>query len=452
MSTTVSRTSSRRAVVRAGLGGAALGGAALALAACGTAAPAPAATKPSDLSGTFSFSVQNFQPTINIIERAIPAFQAKYPGTKIAYTPVEYSDMAQKVRTEIAAGTGNDGFHTYTGFWRGTDAAGFMAPLTPVLFKRADLEQIFFPNVLGGVWSKKPEIYIMPFSVGVNGSMLLWNDNLAQASGVDPKSFTSLDQIVQGALKLTRKDGADFKVAGLQPSSHTNLVMRWIIDQGGKFYDEKTYKWTWQTTEAERALQWLLDLYEKQGVMWKNAPADVKDALGQGRTALKIDGAYSISGYATSYPDIFPSLKDQPMPAFVAGKVPNYYEHEYSGYALSALLKPDDTKARIGAAFYKELLSPDSLIARANEYSGAILVKGVYADPRFKDTKFGPIRAKLPDQVISKMLFMTMAVRPETFQTQIDNIIAGKQSIKSALADAQQQFQNQEDEARANMR
>jgi ABC-type glycerol-3-phosphate transport system substrate-binding protein len=228
--------------------------------------------------------------------------------------------------------------------------------------------------------------------------------------------------------------------------------MRWIIDQGGKFYDEKTFKWTWQTAEAERALQWLLDLYDKHGVSWKQAPGDVKDGLGQQRAAMKIDGAYSISGYATSYPDVFPKLMDQPMPAFVAGKTPNYYEHEYSGYALSALLKPDDMKAKVGAAFYKELLSADSLIARANEYSGAILVKGVYTDPRFKDTKFGPIRAKLPEQVISKMIFMTMAVRPETFQAQIDGIIAGKQSIKAALADAQQQFQNQEDEARRNMR
>src|SRR5436190_11489250 len=196
-----------------------------AIAACATAS-APASTKTSDLNGTFSFSVQNFQPTINIIEKAIPAFQQKYPNTKISYTPVEFVDMAQKVRAEIAAGSGHDGFHTYTGSWRGADAANFMLALTPTFFKPAELEQIFFANVLNAVYSKKPEIYIMPFSVGVNGSMLMWNTNLTQAAGVDPKTFATLNQIAQGAVKLTRKNGDDWQQAGLLATSHTNLVMR----------------------------------------------------------------------------------------------------------------------------------------------------------------------------------------------------------------------------------
>jgi ABC-type glycerol-3-phosphate transport system substrate-binding protein len=447
--------SRRRAL--SGLAAAAVPATALLLGACGQEAPSPGAAasgRGGDMTGTFTFSVQNFQPTINIIDRAIPAFQKQHPAVTIKYTPVEFSAMATKVAQEIAAGSGHDGFHTYTGFWRGTDAANMMLPLTPVLFKKADLEQMFFANVLGAVWSKRPETYIMPFSVGVNGSMLLWNSELTQRDGVDPKTFTSLDQIAQGAVKLTRKSGPDWQQAGLLPSAQTNLVMRWIIDQGGAFYDEKTFKWTWQTAQAERAVQWLVDLYDKHGVAWKakQAPAEVKDALGEQRAAMMFHGAYAISGYATSHKDTFPKLVDQPLPGFTPGKAPNYYEHEYSGYALSALLKPDDMRARVGAAFYRELLSPDSLIARANEYSGAILAKAIYSDPRFKDTTFGPIRAKLPEQVISKMLFMTMAVRPEQAQAYLDKVVNGETSLKSALAEMQQFFQTKEDEARQNMR
>ena len=445
--------SRRRAL--GGLAAAAAPATALLLGACGQETPSPGAAasgRSGDMTGTFTFSVQNFQPTINIIERAIPAFQKQHPGVTIKYTPVEFSAMAAKVVQEISAGSGHDGFHTYTGFWRGTDAANVMLPLTPVLFKKADLEQMFFPNVLGAVWSKRAETYIMPFAVGVNGSMHLWNNELTQRDGVDPKTFTTLDQIAQGAVKLTRKSGTDWQQAGLLPNSHTNLIMRWIIDQGGKFYDEKTFKWTWQTPEAERAVQWLVDLYDKHGVAWKQAPPEIKDALGEQRAATIINGAFSISGYATSHKDTFPKLVDQPLPGFVPGKAPNYYEHEYSGYALSSLLKTDDMRARVGAAFYRELLSPDSLIARANEYSGAILAKAVYADPRFKDTTFGPIRAKLPDQVISRMQFMTMAVRPEEAQAYLNKIIAGETSLKSALAEMQQFFQTKEDDARQNMR
>lgn len=233
-----------------------------------------------------------------------------------------------------------------------------MLPLTPVLFKKPELEQIFFASSLAdAVWSKKPEIYIMPFACGVNGSMLLWNSNLATGAGVDPRTATSLDQIVAGAVKLTRKEGAEVKQAGLVPGSATNLIMRWILDQGGKFYDQQTYKWTWRTPEAERALQYLADIYDKHAVSWKQSPPEVKDALGEQRAAVIIGGAFSLSGYATSPPDTYANLVDQPLPAFVPGKTPSYYEHEYSGYALSALLPPEDPKARIGAAFYKDLLA-----------------------------------------------------------------------------------------------
>ena len=115
--------------------------------------PPPPARRPpargGDMTGTFTFSVQNFQPTINIIERAIPAFQQQHPGVTIKYTPVAFSDHGRQGGPGDRRRIGHDGFHTYTGFWRGTDAANVMLPLTPVLFKKAELEQMFFPNVPG---------------------------------------------------------------------------------------------------------------------------------------------------------------------------------------------------------------------------------------------------------------------------------------------------------------
>ena len=165
-----------------------------------------------------------------------------------------------------------------------------------------------------------------------------------------------------------------------------------------------------------------------------------------------IPGAYALSGYLTSHKDMYPKLVDQPLPAFVPGKTPNYYEHEYSGYALSALLKPDDMRARVGAAFYKEMLSPDSLIARANEYSGAILAKAVYTDPRFKDTTFGPVRAKLPEQVISRMQFMTMAVRPERARHSSPRPSPARPRSSPPSPRCSSSSRTKEDEARQNMR
>jgi ABC-type glycerol-3-phosphate transport system substrate-binding protein len=382
-------------------------------------------------------------------KQAVEAFERKYPKVKVSLIPVSYGDLAPKVRTSIAAGSGPDGFQTYTGFWRGTNAATIMLPLTPTLFTRKDLEQITFANLLNAVWAKNNETYVLPHSVGMNGSMLVYNAKLLSDANVDPKGITTLDAIVAGAAKLTVREGGNVSRAGVLPTSQSNLVMRWIIDQGGKFYDEKTYKWTWQTAEAEKAFQWILDLYDKHNVAWRKQPDGIKDAMGEARSAMIITGAYSLSNYVKQYPDV--KLVDQPMPAFVNGKTPNYYEHEVAGYALSALLKPDDPKAKIGATFFKDLLSPEGARALANEYSGAILSKSVYADPSFKETTFGAVRAKLPEQIISKMVLMTMAADPGAVTAQVTRVVNGELSIKAALQDMQQTFTAKEEEARRNM-
>lgn len=441
---------SRRAVL--GTGAATLGSTAAGavLAACGAAGGLPSGrARTSDLAGSFDLLYQTWAVGDVYHQQAVEAFQRKYPQTKVSLVPVAYADLAPKVRTSIAAGSGPDGFQTYTGFWRGTNAAAIMLPFTPTLFTRKELEQITFPNLLNAVWAKNNETYVLPHSVGMNGSMLVYNAKLLSDANVDPKGLTTLDAMAAAATKLTVREGGNVTRAGLLPLSQTNLIMRWIIDQGGKFYDEKTYKWTWQTVEAEKAFQWILDLYDKHNVAWRKQPDGIKDAMGEARSAMIIHGAYALSGYVKQYPDV--QLVDQPMPAFVPGKTPNYYEHEVAGYALSALLKPDDPKAKIGATFFKDLLSPEGARALANEYSGAILAPSVYADPSFKDTKFGTVRAKLPEQIISKMVLMTMAAVPSDFGMHVTRVVNGELSIKAALQDMQQTFTAKEDEARRNM-
>lgn len=442
--------STRRALFRQGAVFAGSATVAAGLAACGVGASQPAGgTQTSELTGSFDLLYQTWSVGDIYHKQAVEAFQRKHPRVTVSLDPVGYGDLAPKVRASIAAGSGPDGFQTYTGFWRGTNAATIMLPLTPNLIKRSELEQITFPNLLNAVWAKNNEVYVLPHSVGMNGSMLVYNAKLLADANVDAKGLTTLDAIIAAANKLVVREGGVISRAGLLATSTTNLVMRWIIDQGGKFYDEKTHAWTWQTAEAERAFQWILDLYDKHNVAWRKQPDGIKDAMGEARSAMIVHGAYALSNYAQQYPDI--PLQDQPMPGFVNGKTPNYYEHEIAGYGLSALLKPDDMKARVGAAFIKDLLSPEGARALADQYSGAILSKSVYADPSFRQTKFGAVRAKLPEQIISKMVLMTMAADPGAFSAHITKVINGELSIKAALQDMQQTYTAKEDEARRSM-
>ena len=61
------------------------------------------------------------------------------------------------------------------------------------------------------------------------------------------------------------------------------------------------------------------------------------------------------------------------------------------------------------------------------------------------------MRAKLPDQIISRMLLMTMAADPGAFGMHVTRVVNGELSVKAALADMQQTYTAKEDEARRNM-
>jgi maltose-binding protein MalE len=386
-------------------------------------------------------------PLNTIHQEAIASFQQQHPEAKVTEVLAGGTgDLATKIRTTTAAGAAPEGFFHYSNFWRGTNAATIMLPLTPQLYRRTELEQLHYGNLLNSVWAKNNEVYFLPAFVGLNATMALCNASLLGSAGLDPQGFTTLEAILAGATRLVVREGGAITRAGLVYAYQTNLIQNWILDQGGQFYDEKSTRWSWQTPEAERAFQWILDTYDKHAVVWREAPPGTGNALGEGRAGMIFgQGAFSLSGYAVSHPDV--KLVDVPLPSFVPGRQPHYYLPGIAGYSLSALLKPDDPKTRLGVAFYRHLLAPERAMALADQYSGAILLKSVYSDPRFKGTRFGAVRAKLPEQIISKTLMLTMAADLD-FGAQYNQVIAGELSIKAALGDMQQQFTAREEEAR----
>jgi len=396
---------------------------------------------------TFELLSQDWPPLNTIHKAAINTFQQANPQAKINLTSVSYGDIPTKIKTSIAAGVGPDGFFHYGGFWRGVDAAKIMLPLTPQVFQRSELEQRFYPNLLQSVAARNNEVYFLPALVGIGAGCIIHNVAQLAAANIDPKGFTSLDAIMSAATSLTVRQGSDITRAGLLFGHTTTLPYRWVLDQGGKFYDSQTHQWSWQTPEAAKAMQWLADAYTKWNVAWQKAPAGVKDGLGEGRASMLMEGPYALSGYAASFPAL--ELQDQPLPGFVQGKSPIYYEPELAGYSLSALLKPAEPKTQVGAAFFRQLLSPEGVLTFANEYSGAILINGLYTDPRFKTTKFGAVRSWMPD-MISKLVLTPTAADPG-FSGQLTKVFAGQMSIQAALAEMQQLYSAAEDKAQQAM-
>jgi ABC-type glycerol-3-phosphate transport system substrate-binding protein len=404
--------------------------------------------RPSELSGTVDLLIQNNGPIISIHEQTIASFKAVAPNVTINYTTASTTDLVTKARATVAAGAGPELQQAYSQNWRAIDAATIFLPLTPQLMSRKEAENLAVPNLLDTVWSKKKEVFLIPLQVGVNGAYFQYNAAYLDAAGIDPKKLATLDDIAQAATKLVVREGQDITRAGLLPAEGTTCIWNWILDQGGKFYDEKTTKWSWQTAEAERAFQWLLDLYDRYRVAWRTAPPGTTNAMGQGTAAAQLVGPYSISSIWQSFPDMSGKILDQPLPAFVPGKQPNYYLDGLNCMTLTAALRPDDVKAKIGAAYMKLLFSEENRMrTQANDYSGAILNYKLYTDPKFKETKFGAIRgAEFVEKVIKRTVALSPAASPGP-GPQWTKVLNGELGIKAALAELQQVHQTAEDEA-----
>ena len=442
---------SRRDVLRDLFGGACAAGGTGVLGLVNTAcggATAQAPQKPADLSGTVDMLIQNNGPIIAIHEQTIASFKEVAPNATINYTTASVADLVTKARATVAAGAGPELQQAYSWDWRAIDAATIFLPLTPQLMSRKEIEALAVPTMLDTVWSKKKEVYLIPLQSGVNGSFVQYNVPYLSAAGIDPKKLTTLDEVLQAATKLTVRDGQDVTRTGLLPSQGTSSLWSWILDQGGKFYDEKTNKWSWQTVEAERAFQWLLDLYDRHRVTWRTAPAGQTNPMGQGSAAMQITGPFGISSLWQQFPDTTNRVLDQPLPSFVPGKQPTYYVDGLNCMALTAALRPDDVKAKIGAAYMRLLFSDENrLKTQANDYSGAILNYKLYSHPKFKETRYGAIRGtEFVDKVLKRLVTLNPAAAPGPVP-QWNKVLNGQLSIKAALAELQQVHQTAEDEA-----
>ena len=111
---------------------------------------------------------------------------------------------------------------------------------------------------------------------------------LAAAGLAVPDAFKSIDEMLQYATKLTKKDAnGKMIVAGLSSneSNDPHYFMSWIVDQGGKFFDNKTQQFNFNTPEAKKVLQFWYDLTWKYNVDSVELP-DTFTALSQNVAAM----------------------------------------------------------------------------------------------------------------------------------------------------------------------
>ena len=289
-------------------------------------APANAASK----TVTITYWTHVNAPT-NIFERKlIKEFQAKNPGIKVNYLPVEWGVLPTKLKTSIAAGGGPDLFNFF-----GSYASELMSKhyVSPVDFKafglkkgKADLLKRYLPAVVNG-YSVGKTVYGIPHEVSNHAFWI--NTAYFKAAGLDPvkdwpKTYDDVIRI--GKLLQALPNGPKEGIVLPQYNSiRDTLTLQMMARQaGGSLFSANGKKAQLNSAPVIKALQQWGDLVNvakinqpSLGPVASNYPEDL---FGAGTAGMNnTGGAWVVSVLKDTYPSVYANYAVGPQPTFPGG-------------------------------------------------------------------------------------------------------------------------------------
>ncbi|MCJ7739421.1 MAG: hypothetical protein MUQ10_19260, partial [Anaerolineae bacterium] len=155
---------------------------------------------------------------------------------------------------------------------------------------------------------------------------------------------------------------------------------------GGNMFDKSNGTWSHATPEGEAAAQIIFDVY------WKDKTCDFElftseyDAVSQELVSIWGDGAWTMSAHigTTGLPC------DNIVTPFLADAVDEVlYPQHMAGWGLSTRLADNPDKLQAALDFALLIVSPDALLQALDFYSGVLMSKELYNDPRIDEVTFG---------------------------------------------------------------
>jgi multiple sugar transport system substrate-binding protein len=274
----------RRTVLRGvGVFGAA-GGLSLA-AACG-AQPTTGEGQPQATGKNVTIKITARQvPETDMWPVRVPAIQEKYPNIKVE-PDLHAGDIQEKEAALIASGEIGDVAHTHFSaaqpqrLYLGRS----MRELDSFINKdKLDLKQWYPQAIDAGRLDGK--VIALPFKGKMATVALFYNQTLFEQGGVKPPDLnTTLNDLAEGATKLTRPDGSQWGLVGFMPASARNVtgvVRRW----NAELFNKDQTKVTLDTQEARAAFGWYYDALHRRKFM---TVTDDQKLFREGKAAMMI--------------------------------------------------------------------------------------------------------------------------------------------------------------------
>lgn len=235
-----------------------------------------------------------FDARVEAMEQLITNFEKANPDITVKMTHFPYADYRTKVAAAIPAGEGPDVVQLFYGWLNDYVAADLIQPLPTDAFDPAKIDADFFPMVQA--MKGDNAYYALP--TAVRSLALFYNKRLFDAAGIE-KAPETLDELVEVAKKLTKKDGAGNITqvgitAGMNAQDHHWFREGLVRQFGGDPYKNDYRTVNYNSDAGIAALKFYTDLEKVHEVTSFGFMDEPQAAFKAGRAGMHIDGSFRI--------------------------------------------------------------------------------------------------------------------------------------------------------------
>lgn len=370
-----------------------------------------------------------FDSRVKAMDQLIQKFQAANPGITVKHTTFPYAEYQTKVAASVTAGQGPDVVQLFYGWIDGFLAGKLIQPLPKDAFPHDKIEAEFFPIVTA--MKRGGEYYGLP--TAVRSLALFYNKKAFQAAGLDPnKPPQTVEEFVAAAEKTVKRDSAGniisegfaMDMAGQDHQWWREVLVR---QNGGVPYTDNDRKVAYNNEAGLKALQFYVDLQNKQKVGQVGFMDEAQAAFKGGLAAMTIDGTFRLGAFG--------SIK-----AFEWGvtELPsaNGVRSNYASYFANAITtKVTGEKLDAAKKFLTYVSSPEAMeiwmqtVGELPARRSAALTQANLSHPIY-----GPFLKGL--EYAHTTLFVDEAAQRQVAIDMVNRVLIQKQDPKDSLAEA----------------
>lgn len=239
-----------------------------------------------------------YDARVDAMEQLIENFEEANPDITVKMTTFPYADYRTKVAAAIPAGEGPDVVQLFYGWLNDYIEAGLIQPLPEEAFPADQIDEAFFPMVQA--MKRDGQYYALP--TAVRSLALFYNERLFEEAGIDGPPET-LDELVEDAKKLTKKDGAGNitqvgLTTGMTAQDHHWFREVLIRQFGGEPYLDDYRTVNYNNEAGLKALEFYTDLEKTHEVTSSSFMDEPQAAFKAGRAGMHIDGSFRVGSLA----------------------------------------------------------------------------------------------------------------------------------------------------------